>query len=372
MATTISGPVSLNLSSDSQPYKRLPLILSPPILQHPFLSLHKSCYFSSRFCSSSNGSSSSPTTTAETETPCASTAYDSYKTGRFLSNEEIEKLKALQDFRYYQQLETGSMLVRVMKPEEMDITVKLLTESFVESLSLPVGYVSLVCYFVQQYLIERRAAIPHAVTLIGFYKGKQETKGGEEEEDLEELAGTVEVCFDKRGASASPPTPTPPKNAPYICNMAVKQSHRRHFVVKLVNLDSYQFIPKRKLSYTFNCSLSSKLELNLHDTDSCNFICLYRRGIGWNLLKASEVLISEMSSMRDVYLHCRVIDSAPFNMYTKAGYNIVKTDSIWVLLMLQMRKHLMCKKLLVSKNPSELDTSGSDMEFSSQMDTWKS
>ncbi|KAJ6431561.1 hypothetical protein OIU84_018944 [Salix udensis] len=323
MATTISVPVSLNLSSDSQPHKRLPLILSPPILQHPFLSLHKSCYFSSRFCSSSNGSSSSPTTTAETETPCASTAYDSYKTGRFLSNEEIEKLKALQDFRYYQQLETGSMLVRVMKPEEMDITVKLLTESFVESMSLPVGYVSLVCYFVQQYLIERRAAIPHAVTLIGFYKGKQDTKGGEEEEDLEELAGTVEVCFDKRGASASPPTPTPPKNAPYICNMAVKQSHRR-------------------------------------------------RGIGWNLLKASEVLISEMSSMREVYLHCRVIDSAPFNMYTKAGYNIVKTDSIWVLLMLQMRKHLMCKKLLVSKNPSELDTSGSDMEFSSQMDTWKS
>ncbi|KAJ6721414.1 ACYL-COA N-ACYLTRANSFERASES (NAT) SUPERFAMILY PROTEIN [Salix viminalis] len=323
MATSISVPVSLNLSSDSQPYKRLPLILSPPILQHPFLSLHKSCNFSSRFCSSSNGSSSSPTTTAETETPCASTAYDSYKTGRFLSNEEIEKLKALQDFRYYQQLETGSMLVRVMKPEEMDITVKLLTESFVESMSLPVGYVSLVCYFVQQYLIERRAAIPHAVTLIGFYKGKQDTKGGEEEEDLEELAGTVEVCFDKRGASASPPTPTPPKNAPYICNMAVKQSHRR-------------------------------------------------RGIGWNLLKASEVLISEMSSMRDVYLHCRVIDSAPFNMYTKAGYNIVKTDSIWVLLMLQMRKHLMCKKLLVSKNPSELDTSGSDMEFSSQMDTWKS
>jgi hypothetical protein len=67
-----------------------------------------------------------------------------------------------------------------------------------------------------------------------------------------------------------------------------------------------------------------------------------------------------------------MIDSAPFNMYTKAGYNIVKTDSIWVLLMLQRRKHLMCKKLLVSKNPSELDTSGSDMEFSSQMDTWKS
>ncbi|KAJ6718986.1 ACYL-COA N-ACYLTRANSFERASES (NAT) SUPERFAMILY PROTEIN [Salix purpurea] len=359
MATTISVPVSLNLSSDSQPYKRLPLILSPPFLQHPFLSLHKSCYFSSRFCSSSNGSSSSPTTTAETETPCASTAYDSYKTGRFLSNEEIEKLKALQDFRYYQQLETGSMLVRVMKPEEIDITVKLLTESFVESMSLPVGYVSLVCYFVQQYLIERRAAIPHAVTLIGFYKGKQETKGGEEEEDLEELAGTVEVCFDKRGASASPPTPTPPKNAPYICNMAVKQSHRR----EVGNISTKSLLPE----FSDRITILGRTKLDLIYARGTS-----RRGIGWNLLKASEVLISEMSSMRDVYLHCRVIDSAPFNMYTKAGYNIVKTNSIWVLLMLQMRKHLMCKKLLVSKNPSELDTSGSDMELSSQMDTWKS
>ncbi|CAK7326944.1 unnamed protein product [Dovyalis caffra] len=332
MAATISVSVSLNLPSNSQPYRRLPLILSPSNLQHPFLPLHKSCHFNSRFCFSSNCSSSpssspSSTTTTNTETPSASSTYsyleDSFKTGRFLSNEEIEKLKALQDFTYYQQLETGSILVRVMKPEEMDITVKLLAESFAESMLLPVSYLSLLRYFVKQYLIERRAAMPHAVTLIGFYKGEREMNSGEEEEDLEELAGTVEVCFDKRGANASPPTPTPPKNAPYICNMAVKQSHRR-------------------------------------------------RGIGWNLLKASEELISQMSSMQDVYLHCRMIDSAPFNMYTKAGYNIIKTNSIWVLLMLQRRKHLMCKKLAVLKSPSELDISGSDMEFSSQMDTWKS
>ncbi|KAJ6429982.1 hypothetical protein OIU84_021403 [Salix udensis] len=130
---------------------------------------------------------------------------------------------------------------------------------------LPVGYVSLLRYLVKQYLMERRAAMPHAVTLIGFYKAKQEIDTGEEMEDVEELAGTVEVCFDKRGANTSPPTPTSPKNAPYICNMAVKGSLRR-------------------------------------------------RGIGWNLLKASEELISQMSSMQDVYLHCRMIDSAPFNM----------------------------------------------------------
>ncbi|XP_011025540.1 PREDICTED: uncharacterized protein LOC105126383 [Populus euphratica] len=330
MAAAIPVSVSLILSSDSQPSQRLPVILSSSNIQHPFLSLHKSFNFSSRFrvsskCSPSSSTTTTTTTLTETETSSASTSYsyleDSYKTGRFLSNEEIEKLNALQNFRYYQQLETGSICVRLMKPEEMDITVKLLAESFVESMLLPVGYVSLLRYLVKQYLIERRAAMPHAVTLIGFYKGKQEMNTGEEKEDLLELAGTVEVCFDKRGANTSPPTPTSPKNAPYICNMAVKQSLRR-------------------------------------------------RGIGWNLLKASEELISQMSSMRDVYLHCRMIDLAPLNMYTKAGYNIVKTDSIRVLLMLQRRKHLMCKKLAVLKNPSDIPDS--DTELSSQLDMLKS
>ncbi|KAJ6689441.1 hypothetical protein OIU85_005807 [Salix viminalis] len=323
MAAAIPFSVSLSLSSDSQPSKRLPVILTSSNLQLPFLSPHKSLHFSSRSLVSSKCSSPSPpppspppppssttitttTTTTSTETSSASTTYsyleDSYKTGRFLSNEEIEKLNALQDFRYHQQLETGSMCVRLMRLEEMDITVKLLAESFVESMVLPVGYVSLLRYLVKQYLIERRAAMPHAVTLIGFYKAKQEMDAGEEMEDVEELAGTVEVCFDKRGANTSPPTPTSPKNAPYICNMAVKGSLRR-------------------------------------------------RGIGWNLLKASEELISQMSSMQDVYLHCRMIDSAPLQ---------------------HRRKHLMCKKLAVLKNPSELDIPGSDTKLSSQLDMLKS
>lgn len=86
----------------------------------------------------------------------------------------------------------------------------------------------------------------------------------------------------------------------------------------------------------------------------------FRRGIGWNLLKASEELISQMSLMRDIYLHCRMIDVAPFNMYTKAGYKIVKTDSILILLALQRRKHLMCKKLPVLDDPSEIYLSGPD------------
>ncbi|RZC23176.1 putative mitochondrial protein isoform B [Glycine soja] len=84
------------------------------------------------------------------------------------------------------------------------------------------------------------------------------------------------------------------------------------------------------------------------------------RGIGWHLLRASEELISQMSSAREVYLHCRIIDEAPFNMYTKADYKIVKTDSILVLLTLQRRKHLMCKKLPLLSTPPETDLSVSD------------
>lgn len=89
-----------------------------------------------------------------------------------------------------------------------------------------------------------------------------------------------------------------------------------------------------------------------------------RRGIGWHLLKASEELISQMSSSREVYLHCRMIDTAPLNMYRKAGYTIVETDNIFILLALQRRKHLMWKVLPDSESLSEVD------ECTSSVDTW--
>ncbi|XP_057994139.1 GCN5-related N-acetyltransferase 5, chloroplastic-like [Hevea brasiliensis] len=96
------------------------------------------------------------------------------------------------------------MWVRVMRPEVMDITL----------------WGMCLCY-----LIDSRSVMPHAVTLVGFYRGKHEGDGDGEEEE-EELPGAVEVCFDKKGANASPPTPTPPKNYPYICNMTVKEPLR--------------------------------------------------------------------------------------------------------------------------------------------------
>lgn len=116
----------------------------------------------------------------------------------------------------------------------MDITAGLLSESFAESMLLPMGYVSLLGFLVKQYLTERRSVMPHAATLVGFYRCNRtkeeeevEQEEKEEEEEEEELAGTVEVSFNKKGANASPPTPTPPKNSPYICNMTVKKPLRR-------------------------------------------------------------------------------------------------------------------------------------------------
>ncbi|KNA24462.1 hypothetical protein SOVF_015650 [Spinacia oleracea] len=220
---------------------------------------------------------------------------------RFLTNEELQeelqKLQFLENFTYFCKLPSGYLYIRAMQDTELDMTVDLLAESFAESMLLPNMYMTVLGFLIKQYMIERRGLLPHCVTLIGSFRG-------EEGSGDEELAGTVEVSFDRRGANSSPPTPTPPKNSPYICNMTVKDRLRR-------------------------------------------------RGIGWHLLKASEELISNMSSTKNVYLHCRMIDSAPFSMYKKAGYAVVTTDNFLVLLKLQRRKHLMCKELPTLSKPLE-------------------
>lgn len=64
--------------------------------------------------------------------------------------------------------------------------------------------------------------MPHMATLIGFYRGMVD-----DEEQEVQLAGTVEVTFDKSGANSTLPSPTPPKDSPYICNMVVDKSLRR-------------------------------------------------------------------------------------------------------------------------------------------------
>ncbi|KAJ4961236.1 hypothetical protein NE237_021146 [Protea cynaroides] len=235
------------------PLQALSIPSSSPKPAHPLLFLHKFNSFKSYTVYSSFNSSSSSTSKS-----CLS---DPLRTGRFLTSDEAEKLQILQNFSYSHELVSGSLLVRVMGADEIDITVGLLSESFAESMSLPSDYVRFLAFMVNQYMIKRRTLIPHTVTLIGFYRGD----GGEEV-----LAGTVEVSFNKQGANDSPPSPTPPKDSPYICNMAVQKQLRR-------------------------------------------------RGIGWHLLKACEELISQMScTSREVYLHCRMIDTAPFKIQLNA------------------------------------------------------
>ncbi|KAH9608302.1 hypothetical protein KSS87_008413 [Heliosperma pusillum] len=232
-------------------------------------------------------------------TPCFSTSQSKF--GRFLSNDELKNLHFLHNYTYSCKLPTGYLSIRAMNDFEVDMIVGLLAESFAESMVLPNMYLTVLAFLVKQYLIERRTLLPHVVTLIGFLREEQ---SGREDGDIGDLAGTVEVSFNGRGANASPPTPTPPKNDPYICNMTV-QNHFR------------------------------------------------RRGIGWHLLKASEELIANMGSSREVYLHCRLIDTAPFSMYKKAGYEVIKTDTLFILLTLQRRKHLMCKQLPILSKPFE-------------------
>ncbi|KAL9251205.1 GCN5-related N-acetyltransferase 5, chloroplastic-like protein [Drosera capensis] len=211
--------------------------------------------------------------------------------GRFMTPAELQQLQLLENYTYSVELPSGSLTIRPMRDEEIDTAADLLAGSFAESMKAIVGYRKLLGYVVREYLIERRGLLPHAVTLLGVWR--------------EEVAGIVEMSFDARGANTRPHSPAPPEEEPYICNMTVKESLRR-------------------------------------------------RGIGWHLLKASEELISLMNSSREIYLHCRMIDSAPFNMYTKAGYEVVKTDGLSVLLTLQRRKHLMCKRL--PDLPSEVAT----------------
>uniref|UniRef100_A0ACD5URB5 Uncharacterized protein n=2 Tax=Avena sativa TaxID=4498 RepID=A0ACD5URB5_AVESA len=223
--------------------------------------------------------------------------------GVFLSPSALSKLDALAAFRYAHSFPHGSLTVRALTPEddaEADALVRLLADSFSEDVRWAPAqrYAQLLAFVIRRYLHERRGLTPHAAVLVGFYKPAAAEAGqeGEDGEDEGEMACTAEVSLDAVGAPGAPPTPTPPLDFPYICNMTVKTSFRR-------------------------------------------------RGIGKQLLKACEDLVVKMDAKTRVYLHCRIIDQVPFNMYKKAGYTIVQTDSIFVWLSLQKRKHLMRKEL---------------------------
>lgn len=59
-----------------------------------------------------------------------------------------------------------------------------------------------------------------------------------------------------------------------------------------------------------------------------------------------------------------MIDVAPFNMYTRAGYSVRDTDNIFILLTLQRRKHLMCKQI-ASTSYLDMDVSEPSEDYCS-------
>ncbi|XP_020083568.1 uncharacterized protein LOC109706952 [Ananas comosus] len=277
-----SSPTSLSLSLDSTLHPILSRHHNPRHSHRPF-SLSKPYAFARSLLRRRRSSLPAPPVAADSSLGGGGGG------GCFLDLDAPERLRVLEEFRYEHEFEHGSLLIRAMNESELDAAVELLAESFSESMWAPPRYTQLLAFLVKQYVVERRRLVPHAVVLVGLYTSK---KGAEEAE----LACTAEVSFDAVGAIAAPPTPPPPPDCPYICNMTVKKSLRR-------------------------------------------------RGIGKQLLKACEELIIRMGAKRTVYLHCRMVDKVPFKMYKKAGYEVVRTDSILVWLSVQRRKYLMRKQL---------------------------
>lgn len=109
-----------------------------------------------------------------------------------------------------------------MGADEVAATAKLLAESFADSVLIPSRYSHFLEFLVAQYVAQKRAQLPHAATLLGFYR---EEGGGAAEASL---AGTAEISFNAMGSNVSSPSPPPPRDAPYICNMTVEQSLRRY------------------------------------------------------------------------------------------------------------------------------------------------
>ncbi|KAJ4765327.1 Acyl-CoA N-acyltransferases (NAT) superfamily protein [Rhynchospora pubera] len=236
------------------------------------------------------------------------------QTQTFLSPSSLSKLQTLSSFsrthHFPDNHKSATLLIRPMLDPEIDAVSDLLSQSFIQTLFLPPNYVKLLAFLVKNYLLGRRALLPHATVLVGIYYSADT----DAQDQHAQLACTAEISFDERGANAASSTPFPPPDCPYICNMTVKDSLRR-------------------------------------------------KGIGKRLLNTCEDLITEMTDKRDLYLHCRMVDEVPLSMYRKAGYQIVKTDSFLVWLTLQRRKYLMrktlCDDVIDSETQQQASSEGS-------------
>ena len=169
--------------------------------------------------------------------------------GVFLSPRALSQLDELAAFRYEHAFPHGLLTVRALRrgPDDdavAEALVRLLASSFSETVRWAPAqrYAQLLTFVIRRYLHDRRGLAPHAAVLVGFYRpadaddaddgaasedGRDDEGGEEEGEDEGEMACTAEVSFDAVGAPGGPPTPTPPLDFPYICNMTVKTPLRR-------------------------------------------------------------------------------------------------------------------------------------------------
>ncbi|XP_010928963.1 GCN5-related N-acetyltransferase 5, chloroplastic-like [Elaeis guineensis] len=208
----------------------------------------------------------------------------------------------LETFRYTRQIAQGWLEIHHVKDDkELEAAALLLAEPYSRAMHLSDGTMPVAAFVLKQDMAERRVLVPHVALLVGFY---YKDRDGEEAE----LACTADISFDAIGAHPSPGTPRPPKEYPYIGNVAVKKTLRR-------------------------------------------------KGIGSQLIKACEELIIQMKAERKVYLHCRVTDTGPLRLYEKTGYKVVKTDSILVWLRCKPRRYLMSKELPLNTDEKQSDAS---------------
>ncbi|GJS33086.1 acyl-CoA N-acyltransferases superfamily protein [Tanacetum coccineum] len=226
---------------------------------------------------------------------------DELPTSKLLLNSS-QKREFLENFKIFHKLPSGSMLmIRVMEQQEKYMKAQFVAECLAHEIAkraifVPKAYEEDFACFMKIDLIEG-PPLPNAVTLIAFHARDTDELGGELEN--EHIAGTIEVKFNWSGDEVSPLTPSPPRNAPYVNYLAVKKS-------------------------------------------------LTGEDIGWHLVKASEELISNMTSVREVYSHCRPKSSGLINLFF--GYSVCKTGSILKLLKLKRRFHLICKQLPPASN----------------------
>lgn len=204
------------------------LSLTPAISRHPHLPF-------SRGCTSPRHLRLAPP--AATPSPGGSPGVP----GVFLSPRALSQLDELAAFRYEHAFPHGLLTVRALSrgPDDdavAEALVRLLASSFSETVRWAPAqrYAQLLAFVIRRYLHDRRGLAPHAAVLVGFYRPADEGdatggEGGEdgEGEDEGEMACTAEVSFDAVGAPGAPPTPTPPLDFPYICNMTVKTPLRR-------------------------------------------------------------------------------------------------------------------------------------------------